>query len=166
MKEFVIYTDGAYSMLKNEGAFAYVILDSNGIVIKKRAYKCINETNNRMELKAIIAALYNLPNKDEKVNVLVVSDSQYALCTLCGTWRRKLNQDLFDVYERIMKEREIEIEWKWVKGHNGDFYNEMCDEMCNQVLGYDANEEYAKYKRIKEKKDKNTCNNKTKPLIL
>lgn len=166
MKEFVIYTDGAYSMLKNEGAFAFVILDGNGIVIKKRAYKCINETNNRMELKAIIAALYNLPNKEEQVNALVVSDSQYALCTLFGTWRRNLNQDLFDVYERIMKEREIEIEWKWVKGHNGDYYNEMCDEMCNQVLGYNANEEYEKYKRIKEKKDKNTCNNETKPLIL
>lgn len=156
MKEFVIYTDGAYSMLKNEGAFAYVILDSNGVVIKKRAYRCVNETNNRMELKAIIAALYNLPNKEEKVNALVVSDSQYALCTLFGTWRRNLNKDLFDVYERILKEREIEIEWKWVKGHNSDFYNEMCDEMCNQVLGYNANEEYEKYKRIKEKKDKNS----------
>lgn len=102
-----------------------------------------------MELKAIIAALYNLPNKEEKVNALVVSDSQYALCTLFGTLRRNLNKDLFDVYERILKEREIEIEWKWVKGHNGDFYNEMCDEMCNQVLGYDVNEEFAKFKKKK-----------------
>lgn len=149
MKEFVIYTDGAYSMLKHEGAFAYVILDSNGVVIKKRAYRCVNETNNRMELKAIIAALYNLPNKEEKISALVVSDSQYALCTLFGTWKRNLNKDLFDVYERILKEREIEIEWKWVKGHNGDFYNEMCDEMCNQMLGYDANEEFAKFKKKK-----------------
>ena len=149
MKEFVIYTDGAYSRLKNEGAFSYVILDNNGIIIKKAAYKCVNETNNRMELKAIIAAIYSLPNVDEKLSVLVVSDSQYALCTLFGTWRRNLNKDLFDVYERIMKDREIDIEWKWVKGHNGDYYNEMCDEMCNQVLGYDANAEFAKFKKKK-----------------
>lgn len=115
MQEFVIYTDGAYSRLNNEGAFAYVILDKNGSIVKKSAYKCVNETNNRMELKAIIAALYNLPNKDEKVSTLVVSDSQYALCTLFGTWRRNLNQDLFEVYERIISEREIDIEWKWVK---------------------------------------------------
>lgn len=149
MKEFVIYTDGAYSRLKNEGAFSYVILDNNGIIIKKAAYKCVNETNNRMELKAIIAAIYNLPNVNEKLSVLVVSDSQYALCTLFGTWRRNLNKDLFDVYERIMKDREIDIEWKWVKGHNGDYYNEMCDEMCNQVLGYDVNSEFAKFKKKK-----------------
>lgn len=149
MREFVIYTDGAYSRLNNEGAFAYVILDENGSIVKKAAYKCANETNNRMELKAIIAAIYNLPNKEEKVNALVVSDSQYALCTLFGTWRRNLNQDLFDVYERIIKERKIEIEWKWVKGHNGDYYNELCDTMCNQVLGYDANAEFAKFKKKK-----------------
>lgn len=149
MQEFVIYTDGAYSRLNNEGAFAYVILDVSGIVIKKAAHKCTNETNNRMELKAIIAALYNLPNKNEKVSALVVSDSQYALCTLFGTWRRNLNQDLFEVYERILKEREIDIEWKWVKGHNGNYYNEMCDTMCNQVLGYDANAEFAKFKKKK-----------------
>ena len=149
MQEFVIYTDGAYSRQNNEGAFAYVILDDKGTVIKKVAYKCANETNNRMELKAIIAALYNLPNKEEQVNALVVSDSQYALCTLFGTWRRNINQDLFDVYERIIKERKIEIEWKWVKGHNGDYYNELCDTMCNQVLGYDANAEFAKFKKKK-----------------
>lgn len=149
MREFVIYTDGAYSRLNNEGAFAYVILDNNGVVVKKAAYKCVNETNNRMELKAIIAAIYNLPNKEEQVNALVVSDSQYALCTLFGTWRMNLNQDLFDVYERIIKERKIEIEWKWVKGHNGDYYNEMCDEMCNKVLGYDVNAEFAKFKKKK-----------------
>ena len=149
MREFVIYTDGAYSRLNNEGAFSYVILDEKGCIVKKAAYKCANETNNRMELKAIIAAIYNLPNKEEQVNALVVSDSQYALCTLFGTWRRNINHDLFDVYERIIKEREIEIEWKWVKGHNGDYYNEMCDEMCNKVLGYDANAEFAKFKKKK-----------------
>lgn len=147
MQEFVIYTDGAYSRLNNEGAFAYVILDKNGSIVKKAAYKCVNETNNRMELKAIIAAIYNLPNKDEKVSALVVSDSQYALCTLFGTWRRNLNQDLFEVYERIISEREIDIEWKWVKGHNGDYYNEMCDNMCNKILGYDVNAEFAKFKK-------------------
>lgn len=149
MQEFVIYTDGAYSRLRNEGAFAYVILDKNGIIVKRSAYKCINETNNRMELKAIIAAIYNIPCKDDKVSVLVVSDSQYALCTLFGTWRRNLNKDLFDVYERIMKEREIDIEWKWVKGHDGDYYNEMCDRMCNEILGYDVNAEFAKFKKKK-----------------
>lgn len=147
MNEFVLYADGAYSRMQNEGAFAYIILDENGNIVKQRAYKIKNETNNRAELKAIIAGLYNIPEPDKKANVLVVSDSQYALCTLLGTWARKANQDLFEVYEQILKDRDLEIEWKWVKGHNGELYNEMCDEMCNQILGYDVNEEFAKFKK-------------------
>lgn len=150
MSDFVLYTDGAYSMKNNEGAFAYIILDENGNIVKKSAHKIQNETNNRAELKAIIAGLYNIPNLSEKADVLVISDSQYALCTLLGTWSRKANQDLFEVYERIQQDRELEIEWKWVKGHSGDLYNEMCDEMCNKVLGYDPSNEYAKYKKSKK----------------
>lgn len=162
--DYIIHADGAYSRKRDEGAFAFVICNGYDEQVIKKAYKIKHETNNRAELKAIIAALYQLPQDAKKV--LVESDSQYALMTLFGSWARKKNEDLFDVYENIISERRFVIEWSWVKGHSGDTFNEMCDEMCNQALGYDANEEYAKYKRIKEKKDKNTCNNKTKPLIL
>lgn len=143
--DYVIYTDGAYSQQRKEGAFAYVIIDGFGwFVVKKNAWKIENETNNRAELKAIIAALHHLP-QDAK-NVCVFSDSKYALNTLFGTWARGANKDLFEAFDRIMSERGLRVHGEWVRGHSGNEYNEMCDKMCNDVLGYDANAEYNKYK--------------------
>lgn len=145
---YTIYTDGGYSRIHNEGAFAYVMLDTNGNVVKKLAKKITNETNNRAELKAIIAGIYLLPQDAEKVKV--ISDSQYALNTLFGGWSRNANDDLFKIFDDVMSKRtELSIEWEWVRGHSGNEYNEMCDKMCNDVLGYDANAEYDKYKKKK-----------------
>lgn len=146
--DYIVHSDGAYSRKHDEGAFAFVICDGHDVPVKKKAYKIQHETNNRAELKAIIAALHQLPQ--DANNVMVVSDSQYALMTLFGGWARNTNTDLFDVFEKIKKERQFNIEWCWVKGHSGeDVFNEMCDEMCNQVLGYDVNEEFRKFKKKK-----------------
>ena len=145
--EYIIHTDGAYSRMHDEGAFAYVICNGNDEEIKRNAWKISQETNNRAELKAIIAALHHLPAGAQKVKV--ESDSQYALNSLFGGWARNKNLDLFEVADRIIRERDLEIEYRWVKGHNGDKFNEICDKMCNDVLGYDANAEFLKYKKRK-----------------
>lgn len=112
----------------------------------QRAYKITNESNNRAELKAIIAAIHNLP-KDAK-DVEVISDSQYALNTLSGRWGRGKNKDLFDVWRTVRNSHlGVHITWTWVKGHDGDYFNELCDKLCCDVLGYDPAEEYAKFKK-------------------
>ena len=141
--DYIVYTDGAYSQQHSEGAFAYIMLDGNHNEVKRLSRKIWNETNNRAELKAIIAALYHLP--EDAKNVCVVSDSQYALNTLFGTWCRRANHDLFDIADKIMNERGFHIVPSWVKGHSGNVYNEQCDRMCTEVLGYDPSKEYAKY---------------------
>ena len=143
--DYIIHTDGAYSRMHNEGAFAYVICDGNDKEIKRRAWKISNETNNRAELKAIIAGLHNLPANAKKV--IVISDSMYALNTCSGNWSRNANTDLFDIHDKIVMERGLNVSYKWVKGHNGDYFNEICDQMCNDVLGYDANAEFQRYKK-------------------
>lgn len=144
--KYVIYTDGAYSRQKDIGAFAYVILCGN-TEIKRKAYKIEKETNNRAELKAIIAAVYNLPTNATSVNV--ISDSMYALNTLKGNWSRNANQDLFETWNKVLEKRpNLEIEYLWVKGHNGDQYNEICDRLCTEILGFDPSDEYSKYKKI------------------
>jgi ribonuclease HI len=145
--DHIIYTDGAYSRKHDEGAFAYVICDGSGKELKRNAWKIVHETNNRAELKAIIAGLYHLPG-DAK-NVAVVSDSMYALNTLSKEWSRNANTDLFPVHDRIVSERGLRVRYFWVKGHSGDKYNEICDQMCNDVLGYDANAEFEKYRKRK-----------------
>lgn len=141
--DYIIHTDGAYSRLNDEGAFAYILCDGSDNMIDRRGWKQNSNTggtNNRMELKAIIAAIQNLP-KDAKV-IRVESDSQYALNTLSGRFQRRKNLDLFDIYENIIAGKELDITWKWVRGHNGDKYNELCDEICNLILGYDPSQEY------------------------
>ena len=143
--DFVVYTDGAYSWTHDEGAFAYVTLDGKGEVYKRKVWKITHETNQRAELKAIIAAIHHLPKEAHRVRV--VSDSMYALNTLSGKWGRNTNLDLFKSFEKVMSGRTLDIEWEWVKGHNGDKYNEMCDQMCNEILGYDVNAEFEKYKK-------------------
>lgn len=146
--KYTIYTDGAYSRLHDEGAFAFVILNEDGGEVLRMGHKVVHETNNRAELKAIIAAVYKLPKDATKA--MIISDSMYALNTLQGIWARNINHDLFDVWERTINERsDVKLEFLWVKGHSGDEYNELCDQLCNQVLGYDANAEFAKYKKNK-----------------
>ena len=141
--DYIIHTDGGYSQKYNIGGFAYIICDAKDNELKRGAWKIENETNNRAELKAIIAALHNLPN-DAK-SVIVISDSQYALNTCSGNWKRKLNKDLFAIHDEIVKKRGLKVSYEWVKGHDGDYYNELCDKLCNEVAGFDLNEEYRKY---------------------
>ena len=146
--KYTIYTDGAYSRLHDEGAFSFVILNEDGTEALRMGHKIVHETNNRAELKAIIAAVYKLP--DDATKARIISDSMYALNTLQGVWARNINHDLFDVWERTINERsDVELEFLWVKGHSGDEYNEICDQLCNQILGYDANAEFDKYKKNK-----------------
>lgn len=146
--KYKIYTDGAYSYKNNEGAFAYVIINDCGDIVLKRAYKIKNETNNRAELKAIIAAIHNLP-KDAK-EAEIISDSQYALKTLSGFWGQGKNKDLFDSWRSVLNSHlGVYMTWTWIKGHDGNYYNELCDKMCCDVLGYDPSKEYIHYKNKK-----------------
>lgn len=126
-------------------AFAYVMLDDKQKVIKKNAWKIGKETNNRAELKAIIAGVHHLPM--DATDVRIISDSQYALNTLSGKWQRKSNTDLFPIYDKIIKELRLNVVYEWVCGHDGNQYNEMCDKMCSEVAGMDLNAEFAKYKK-------------------
>lgn len=143
--KYIIYTDGAYSQQHDEGAFAYVMLNDKNVEVERKAYKISKESNNRAELKAIIAAVNRLP--DDATEVCIFSDSQYALNTLSGKWNRSCNLDLFAVWDKVLEKKHVKLVYNWVKGHNGNVYNEICDQLCNDVLGYDANAEFEKYKK-------------------
>ena len=54
--KYIIYTDGAYSQMNDEGAYAFVILTELNNEVKRFAKKITHETNNRAELKAVINA--------------------------------------------------------------------------------------------------------------
>ena len=148
MKEITIYTDGGCHGNPGPGGWAIVVI-ADGVAKQLSGGEKMT-TNNRMELKAIIAALHHIPATN--ASVLVRSDSQYALYTLNKSWSRKTNTDLFPIHDKIVAEKNLDVTYEWVKGHSGNKFNEICDQLCSEAAGVDLNAEYEFYKQLKKNK--------------
>jgi ribonuclease HI len=97
-------------------------------------------TNNRMELRAAIAALASL---SESCEVELYSDSKYLIDAITKKWIEAWkkrgwktagndpvkNQDLWLLL--LAATGPHKIHWHWVKGHAGHRENERCDELAN-----------------------------------
>lgn len=117
MNKYIAYTDGGCqnTLVYGEGGSAYLIIHK-GEVVKTTSKGFLKTTSNRMEMLAIISAVCSVP---EGSDLLVYSDSQYAINTLPGFWKPNKNRDLiFQYNERIKKLSSVSF--RWVKGHNGD----------------------------------------------
>ena len=134
MFDYIIYTDGGYSTSDNVGAGAYIILSAKeGALVKQDSFVLHNETSQRAELKAILAALDAIP---EGCNVQVITDYLYAASGL-GRLPKRKNQpdsDLLVLYRKLRKEKHLRIEFKWVRSHFGDSWNELCDGLRTEAL--------------------------------
>ena len=155
----VVYTDGGCSDNPGPGGWAYVILGpinegQGGSAPEVRAEDSGGEpatTNNRMELLAVIAALKKvqfLLNNDKnisKARITVYTDSQYVqkgITQWIGKWKRNAwktsdkqpvkNRDLW--LELDSTSQNLPLDWRWVKGHAGNKYNERCDSMVQSVM--------------------------------
>ena len=135
-----IFTDGACS--GNPGPGGYGAILRYGEVTKEISGYCPDTTNNRMELMAVMEALRLLKRPS---NVRVFSDSSYVVkgmtIWLPGWVRRNwinskkqpvLNRDLWE--ELVKLSSPHEIEWKWIKGHEGHKENERCDELARNAI--------------------------------
>lgn len=102
-------------------------------------------TNNRMELSGAIGALealFSVPEaKNEKIVFYI--DSQYVkngITSWIHTWKQNgwrtsdkkpvKNKDLWEKLD--LYTAQFKIEWRWVKGHAGCEYNELCDKIAVQ----------------------------------
>lgn len=118
-----IYTDGAYSSSRNQGGWAFVVL-KDGIKILSEFDGVKDTTNNRMEVQASIEAIKRMKELELR-DIIIYSDSMYVIGTMSQNWKRKKNVDLWIQMDEACKD--MKIEWRHVKGHEGDKYNEMCD---------------------------------------
>ncbi len=143
MKSFVkIYTDGACANNPGKGGFGVVLLyeDNSGKIYKKEFSKGFEmTTNNRMELMAVVYAL-NLLKKP--CDIELYSDSKYVVDAINQNWLKgwidrnwKLgtknpvkNIDLWKEFLNAKKTHDIKF--IWVKGHNDNKYNELCDKLA------------------------------------
>ena len=87
-----------------------------------------NATNQQAE---IAAAAIGLESLKEPCKVTLLSDSRYVIETMGGTWKRKTNHEWWKRLDNAA--RMHQINWKWVKGHDGHIVQEVADAMARQM---------------------------------
>ncbi|MCR4713452.1 MAG: ribonuclease HI [Treponemataceae bacterium] len=140
----VVYTDGACSGNPGRGGWGAVIIVDGNEHTMSGGEKLT--TNNRMELMAAIEALEAIleERKWRSRKVTVICDSQYVkngIQTWIKNWKKNgwrtsnkepvKNKDLWLELDEVVSK--LDIEWRWVKGHAGNKYNEICDKLAVQA---------------------------------
>ena len=135
-----IFTDGACRGNPGPGGWG-AILRAHGR--KKELFGGETATtNNRMELTAVIRALEALKRPS---HVRLYTDSQYVqkgISEWIHTWKRKAwrtadkkpvkNEDLWRRLDELAAQHEVE--WHWVRGHDGHPENERADKLANRGI--------------------------------
>jgi ribonuclease HI len=132
-----IYTDGACK--GNPGIGGWGALLSSGGKTRELFGGEAHTTNNRMELTAVIRALEALKRR---CRVRLHTDSKYVqqgISEWIHAWKKRgwktadkkpvKNEDLWRELDALAVQHDIE--WLWVKGHNGHDGNERADELAN-----------------------------------
>ena len=120
---FSVYTDGSCLGNPGPGGWAAVIVGENQKwTIQGRES---DTTNNRMEVLAVIKGLSDL---EKGSRVVVYSDSQYVINTMTLGWKRRSNNDLWKRLDILVPD--LEVSWKWVKGHSGLTENEEANNLA------------------------------------
>ena len=140
MNHIVIYTDGACK--GNPGPGGWGVLLQSGETVKELSGGELGTTNNRMEMMAVIQALEALKRPCE---VTLHLDSQYVLKGITEWlpgWKAKgwrtaskqpvKNVDLWQRLDALVAGGGHRIDWRWVRGHNGDPGNERADALANR----------------------------------
>lgn len=134
-----IYTDGGCTGNPGPGGWAAIMIPSSGSPVEISGGSS-STTNNRMELTAVIKAL----EKAEEMGIPsggrinVYTDSQYVQKGISewmrgwiakgwktSTGKPVKNKDLWMDLKKLNDG--YNIEWQWVKGHDGNPMNERCD---------------------------------------
>jgi ribonuclease HI len=140
-KEVVIYTDGACEPNPGAGGYGVVLLSENKRKEISGGFRLT--TNNRMEIYAAIAGLEVLKYP---CKVTIYSDSQYLVSAMTEGWVEKwksrnwwrtnkeqaINVDLWEKLSALCETHEVNF--VWVKGHNGNPENERCDKLSYAAL--------------------------------
>jgi ribonuclease HI len=140
LSEVEIYTDGACRGNPGPGGWGVLLLAQG----RERGI-CGGEpatTNNRMELTAAIRGLEALKRD---CRIIVHTDSEYVrrgISEWMDNWKRRgwktaakkpvKNEDLWRQLDEAAQRHDID--WRWVRGHDGNPGNERADALANLGL--------------------------------
>ena len=139
MNKLQIYSDGACSGNPGPGGYAAIILDGDNEIVLRGSSN--PTTNNRMELTAFIESIKYVKENHSNVDVEFFSDSKYLIDGVekwMTNWKRRgwkaadkkpvKNLEMWQEIDELTKH--VRIKFVWVKGHDGNQYNEMADEIA------------------------------------
>ena len=142
-KVLTIYTDGACSGNPGPGGWG-ALLVYGGREKELSGGTAKETTNNRMEMMAAIKALQSL-KPDYAKKIIIYTDSKYlkdGITSWIHGWKKRgwkksdkkpvLNVDLWQELDALVADKDID--WRWVKGHNGDPGNERADELATNAV--------------------------------
>lgn len=135
----VIYTDGGCAPNPGVGGWAAVMHYKDHV--RELSGGEPDTTNNRMELTAVVEALRALRRP---CHVEVYTDSQYVRLGITSWlpnwkrrgWKRKEGPlKNIDLWQQLDVEAgRHRIDWRWVRGHAGNRYNERCDQLASEAI--------------------------------
>lgn len=137
MKHIKIYTDGACKGNPGPGGWAALLV--YGETEKELVGHQADTTNNQMELRAAIEALKALKTP---CKIDLYTDSAYMRDGMTKwrfawekrNWARVMNKQIWK--ELIQAAAPHQIEWHWVRGHDGHVENERVDMLAsNAAMG-------------------------------
>jgi len=147
-KKIEIYTDGACSGNPGPGGWGAILI-YKGREREMSGYKP-HTTNNRMELTAPIMALNALK---EPCHVTMYTDSAYVVNAFTKGWIASWLQNGWrtsgkkpvenqDLWKRLLDLCHThQVDWKKVKGHADNEYNNRCDQLARLAIKSHGEEE-------------------------
>lgn len=138
----LIYTDGACIGNPGDAGCAFIALSHWRITFGK-ARHLGHGTNNIAEMTAVIDALEAIRHRPD-LNPIIRSDSQLVIKGMnewMAGWLRKdwrtasgpvKNRDLWERINELAAQF-ASIKWQWVRGHNGEPFNEIADQMAEEA---------------------------------
>ena len=140
-KTIEIYTDGACSGNPGKGGWGAVLIYKQHQ--KKISGFKAQTTNNQMELTAVIESLKIIKNSFQ--NITIYTDSIYVKDGITkwifnwkkNSWKNSKKQlvknlELWQELDSLVKNHNIV--WQWVKGHSGNKYNEIADNLATSAI--------------------------------
>ncbi|MEI6326728.1 MAG: ribonuclease HI [Candidatus Roizmanbacteria bacterium] len=133
-----LYTDGACSGNPGPGGYGF-ILKQDAKVVTTGSQGYLKTTNNRMELRGVIAGLQASP---PDAIVRVVTDSEYIVNAFTKKWidnwqargwrnsqkKPVANRDLWELLLPLVQAHKVQF--SWIRGHDGHAENEQCDALA------------------------------------